>query len=206
MKDAEATEPSPLRRMSGRGCGFVFFLIMLVGASIWGAALGAFVYILDEAEAQIKELDTYRPKVGSRIYSIEDGYRGELLGEYNTEYRQLVNLNEMPLHLQKAFVATEDDKFYQHKGVRPDAIANAALFILRTGKLRGGSTITQQLVRDVEEATGVSREQTMARKAREAVVALQVEREFTKDEILELFLNKIFLGGSAYGVEAASRQ
>lgn len=206
MNEEQATEPSPLRRMSGRGCGFVFFLIMLVGASIWGAALGAFVYILDEAEAQIKELDTYRPKVGSRIYSIEDGYRGELLGEYNTEYRQLVNLNEMPLHLQKAFVATEDDKFYQHKGVRLDAIANAALFIMRTGKLRGGSTITQQLVRDVEEATGVSREQTMARKAREAVVALQVEREFTKDEILELFLNKIFLGGSAYGVEAASRQ
>ncbi len=206
MSESQTSDPTPIRRMQSRGCGFVFFLIMMVMAAGWGAALGVFVRYLGDAETQVVALDTYRPKVGSKIYSDEDGYRGELLGEYNIEYRQLVNLSEVPLHLQKAFIATEDDKFYHHKGVRPDAILNAALFILRTGRIRGGSTITQQLVRDVESVTGVSREQTLARKAREAIVALQVEREFTKDEILELFLNKSFLGGSAYGVEAASQQ
>jgi len=179
---------------------------MMVVAAVWGAALGRFVMYLDDAKSQVTALDEYRPKIGSKIYSSEDGYRGELLGEYNIEYRQLVNLSDIPLHLQKAFIGAEDDKFYQHKGVRPDAIVNAALFILRTGRMRGGSTITQQLVRDVESVTGVGREQTLERKLREAIVALQVEREFTKDEILELFLNKSFLGGSAYGVEAASQQ
>ena len=206
MSESEKTEPTPLRRMHSRGCGFVFFLFMMVVAAVWGAALGLFVKHLDDAKDQVVALDEYRPKVGSKIYSSEDGYRGELLGEYNIEYRQLVNLSDIPLYLQKAFIATEDDKFYQHKGVRPDAIVNAALHILRTGDIRGGSTITQQLVRDVETVTGVSREQTLERKMREAVVALQVEREFTKDEILELFLNKSFLGGSAYGVEAAAQQ
>jgi penicillin-binding protein 1A len=206
MSESENTEPTPFRRLQARGCGFVFFMFMMVVAAAWGAALGLFVKYLDDAETQVVALDTYRPKVGSKIYSSEDGFRGELLGEYNIEYRQLVNLSEIPLHLQKAFIATEDDKFYQHKGVRPDAILNAALFIIRTGRIRGGSTITQQLVRDVEAVTGVSREQTLARKGQEAIVALLVEREFTKDEILELFLNKSFLGGSAYGVEAAAQQ
>jgi penicillin-binding protein 1A len=206
MSESEITDPTPLRRMHSRGCGFVFFLFMMVVAAGWGAALGLFVWYLEDAKAQVVALDEYRPVVGSKIYSSEDGFRGELLGEYNIEYRQLVNLSDVPLHLQKAFIATEDHKFYQHKGVRPDAIVNAALYILRTGDIRGGSTITQQLVRDVETVTGVSREQTLERKLREAIVALQVEREFTKDEILELFLNKSFLGGSAYGVEAAAQQ
>lgn len=173
----------------------------MVVAALWGACLGAFVLMLEDAETRITALDRYRPNVGSRIYSSDD----EMLGEYNIEFRQLVNLNEIPLHLQKAIIATEDDIFYEHKGVRPDAIANAFLFILRTGKIRGGSTITQQIVRNVEEYTSVGMERTMTRKLREAVVALQVEREFTKDEILELYLNQLFLGASVYGVEAAAQ-
>ncbi|MFA6245122.1 MAG: PBP1A family penicillin-binding protein, partial [Candidatus Hydrogenedentales bacterium] len=198
---AETSSESRPRRRTRPGCGLIFFCIMMVVAAVWGACLGAFVLLLEDAETKITALDTYRPKVGSRIYSSDD----ELLGEYNIENRQLVNLNEMPLHLQKAFIATEDDIFFEHKGVRPDAIANAFLFILRTRKIRGGSTITQQLVRNVEEATTVGMERTMTRKLREAVVALQVEREFTKDEILELYLNQLFLGGGVYGVEAASQ-
>lgn len=198
---AEQSRKTKPRRRTRPGCGLIFFCFMMVVAAVWGACLGAFVLMLEEAETRITALDRYRPNVGSRIYSSDD----ELLGEYNIEFRQLVNLNEMPLHLQKAFIATEDDIFYEHKGVRPDAIANAFLFILRTGKIRGGSTITQQLVRNVEEYTTVGMERTMTRKLREAVVALQVEREFTKDEILELYLNQLFLGGSVYGVEAASQ-
>ena len=129
-----------------------------------------------------------------------------LLVEYTVEARQLVRLNEIPLHVQKAFIATEDHPFYVPKGVRPLAIVSALKDALRTGNVRGASTITMQIVRNITEVTGVSTERTMQRKIKEAFVALQLEREFTKDEILELYLNQIFLGGSANGVEAAAQQ
>ncbi len=189
------------KRPEGRGCAGIFFCLMLVAGSLWGAALGVFVWVLEDAKTAIAALEDFRPKVGSKIYS----WDGELLGEFSIEQRQLVPLSEMPLHLQKAFVATEDDKFYEHRGVRPDAIINAALYILRTGNTRGGSTITQQVVRNVEPLS-IGLERTMQRKIREAIVAFQVEREFTKDEILELYLNQIFLGISAHGVESAAQQ
>jgi len=174
---------------------------MLVAALVWGACLAIFVWILEDAKTTIQALETFRPKVGSKVFSAD----GELLGEFSIEHRQLVNLNEIPLHVQKAFVATEDDKFYDHKGVRPDAILNAALYIIQTGRTRGGSTITQQVVRNVEPLA-VGLERTLQRKIREAFIALQVERQFTKDEILEMYLNQIFLGISANGVQAAARQ
>ncbi|MBI4560111.1 MAG: PBP1A family penicillin-binding protein [Candidatus Hydrogenedentes bacterium] len=193
--------PPPAPRKPGRGCGGIFFVIMVACAAVWGAGLGGFVRLLDESQTTMAALDSVRPKIGSRVYSSD----AELLGEYTLEPRQLIRLNEMPLHLQKAFIATEDDTFYEHKGVRPDAILSALRDALRTGNLRGGSTITQQLVRNIE-ATRVGREQTLQRKLREAFIALQLERQYTKDEILELYLNQIFLGVSAFGVEAAAQQ
>jgi penicillin-binding protein 1A len=193
------SEKVPQRR--NRGCGFIFFFLMLVVGSLFGAGLGVFVWILEDAKTTIATLEEFRPKVGSKVYSSD----GELLGEFSVEQRQAIPLGEIPLHVQKAFVATEDDKFYVHKGVRPDAIANAALYTLRTRRTRGGSTITQQISRNVE-SLNVGQARTLWRKAREAIVALQIEREFSKDEILELYLNQIFLGISARGVEAASRQ
>jgi penicillin-binding protein 1A len=184
-----------------RGCAVIFFCLMLAAGAVYGAALGIFVWILDDAETTIEALEDFRPKLGSKVYSAD----GEQLGEFAIEQRQNIRLSEIPLHLQKAIVATEDDKFFQHKGVRPDAILNAAIYIIQTGRTRGGSTITQQVVRNVE-TLGIGLERTYWRKIREAIVALQVERRFTKDEILELYLNQIFLGISAYGVEAASHQ
>ena len=186
---------------AARGCGWVFFLGMLVVGSLWGAALGAFVGILDDAESTIEALEDFRPKIGSKIYSSD----GEILGEFTIEQRQLIRLSEIPLSLQKAVVAAEDALFYSHKGVRPDAILSAVLLKVQTGITRGGSTITQQVVRNVD-TLNVGLDVTIARKIREAIAALQVERRFTKDEILELYLNQIFLGISANGVEAASQQ
>ena len=185
-----------------RGCGGIFFMLMLVLAAGWGVGVGMFIWMLDDAKANIRAVDDFRPKVGSRIYSAD----GMLLGEYTTEARQLVRLSEIPLHVQKAFIATEDHPFYRHKGVRPLAILSALKDAVRTGNVRGASTITMQIVRNITEVTGVSTERTMDRKIKEAFVALQLEREFTKDEILELYLNQIFLGGSANGVEAAAQQ
>ncbi|MCC6142658.1 MAG: transglycosylase domain-containing protein, partial [Candidatus Hydrogenedentes bacterium] len=184
-----------------RGCGGVFFLFMLIMGAAWGAALGFFVSYLEDARSTISTLEEFRPKIGSKVFS----WDGELLGEFTIEQRQLIRLSDMPLHLQKAFIATEDDVFYDHKGVRIDAIVNAALDVLRKQRARGASTITMQVVRNVEPLD-VGTERTMTRKLREAVTALQVERRFTKDEILELYLNQIFLGISAYGVESASQQ
>ena len=193
-------EHRPRRR---RGCAGIFFAFLVIGGALAGACLGAFLWALDDAKTKITVLDRFRPKIGSKVYSDDGVLLGEFLSE---EARQLVNLSEMPLHLQKAFIATEDDKFYHHKGVRPDAILNALLYIVRTGNLRGGSTITQQLVRNIDPEKLVSREQTVRRKVQEALVALQVERQYTKDEILELYLNQVFFGISAWGVEAAAQQ
>jgi len=198
---AEGKHTPPTRDTVKRGCAGLFFFLMLVMGSLWGAGLGVFVWVLEDGKSTIATLEEFRPNIGSKVFSSD----GELLGQFTIEERQLVPLNEMPLHLIKAFVATEDHPFYEHKGVRPDAIINAAITGLRTGHFRGGSTITQQVVRNVKDLS-VGSERTIQRKIREAVVALQVEREFTKDEILELYLNQIFLGISAYGVEAASRQ
>ncbi len=184
-----------------RGCAWLFFTFMLIVGALWGSALGVFVWILDDAQNVISALETFRPKTGTKVYADT----GELLHTFTVEDRQLVPLSQIPLHVQKAFIATEDALFYSHKGVRPDAIISAFMYGLRTGRFRGGSTITQQVVRNVE-TLGVGQERSIKRKIREAIVALQVEREFTKDEILELYLNQVFLGINAYGVESASRQ
>lgn len=183
-----------------RGCGWLFFLLMLVVGATWGAALGAFVWIVDDAKSTITALEDFRPKIGSKVYSAD----GELLGEFSTDYRQLVRLSEMPINLLRAFIAREDATFYEHRGVRPQRLIAAVLAQLQGGR-GGGSTITQQVVRNVDDLN-VGKEVTYQRKLREIIVALQVERQFTKDEILELYLNQIFLGISANGVEAASQQ
>lgn len=193
-----AQTESPPRR---RGCAGLFFGFILVCGVVWGACLGAFVWVLQDTKNTIQVLETFRPKVGSKVFSAD----GELLGEFSIEQRQLVSLSEIPLHVQKAFLATEDDEFYEHKGVRPLAIVNAAVGALKGGRLRGASTITQQVVRTIEPLQ-VGQERTLKRKLREAVIAFQVERDFTKDEILELYLNQIFLGVSAHGVESAAQQ
>lgn len=198
-----ADELEQISSSGGRryGCAFLFFLLSLAVAAMWGGGLGVFVWIVSDADTTIRALEEFQPKIGSAVYASD----GEKLGEFAVEARRLVPLNEIPLHVQKAFIATEDDTFYEHKGVRPLAVVNAVLDAFRSGRLRGASTITQQTVRNIE-TTGVTTEQTVERKLREMVVAVQLEREYTKDEILEIYLNQIFLGVSAYGVESASWQ
>ena len=186
---------------AARGCGVLFLIGVLIVAAVWGGGLGWFVWQIEDTQTKIEALSDFQPKMGSKFYSSDE----VLLGEYSVESRRVMRLDEIPLRLQKAFIATEDDKFYEHRGVRPDAIANAFKYILETGKVRGGSTITQQMVRNVEKLP-VGQSRTVQRKLTEAVISLQVERRYTKDEILELYLNQLFLGGSAYGVEAASQQ
>ncbi len=199
-KDKSETPKKPAKRPK-RGCAWIFMSVILVVGAIWGAALGAFVWVVEDAKRQIPMLDTFRPKIGSRVYSAD----GKLMAEFTRESRQLVHLSEVPLHLVKAFIAVEDDTFYEHKGVRPLAVASAVRDSLMGKDVRGASTITQQVVRNIE-MTGVTKEKTIQRKINEAIMALQFERQFTKDEILEMYLNQIFLGISAWGIESAANQ
>ena len=123
----------------------------------------------------------------------------EIYGEIN---RNPVSINKVPLHVQRAFIAIEDERFYNHRGVDLKAIVRAAVDYYRSGEInQGGSTITQQVMR----MYFLSPEQTMQRKIREAVLALEFERRYSKSDVLELYLNRVYFGEGAYGVQSASK-
>ena len=127
---------------------------------------------------------------------------GKLIGEYGAERREPLAYDQLPPKLVQAFVAAEDDRFFEHPGVDWQGLLRAAIKLVLTGeKVQGGSTITMQLARNVF----LTPERSYERKIREILLALRIEREMSKEEILEIYLNKIFLGQRAYGVGAASR-
>lgn len=133
-----------------------------------------------------------------RVMSAE----GLLMAEFGTERRLAVRFDEIPPRVIEAFLAAEDERFMQHRGVDPVGLIRASVRLLQTGeRAQGGSTITMQLARNVF----LSSERTYTRKIREILLALQIEEELSKEEILELYLNKIFLGERAYGVAAAAQ-
>ncbi|SFF23522.1 penicillin-binding protein 1A [Fontimonas thermophila] len=132
-----------------------------------------------------------------RVYSRD----GKLLGEFGIERRALLRYDQLPPRLVEAFLAAEDDRFFDHPGVDWQGLVRAALKYAVTGeKTQGGSTITMQLARNVF----LTSERTFTRKFKEILLALRMERELSKQEILEIYLNKIFLGERAYGVGAAA--
>ena len=127
---------------------------------------------------------------------------GRMIGEVGERLRTPVDLEDVPELLRNAFLAAEDDRFFEHPGYDYQGLARAALkLVLTRSASQGGSTITQQLAREYY----VGRERTFVRKARELFLSRRLERELSKDEILELYLNKIFLGNRAYGVAAAAQ-
>jgi penicillin-binding protein 1A len=140
----------------------------------------------------------YRPSVSSKIY---DRYN-RMIGEIYIENRTLAPFDKIPRHVVNAFVAAEDANFFNHRGVDFTAIARAAVKDLLGGSFaQGGSTITQQTVKNLF----LTREKSISRKLKELILAYRMERKMSKEEILYLYLNQIYLGEGAYGVEAASR-
>lgn len=140
----------------------------------------------------------YRPSVSSKIY---DRYN-QMIGEIYIEKRTLAPYNKIPRHVINAFVAAEDANFFEHRGVDFTAIARAAIKDLLGGSFaQGGSTITQQTVKNLF----LTREKSISRKLKELILAYRMERKMSKEEILYLYLNQIYLGEGVYGVEAASR-
>ena len=142
----------------------------------------------------------HEPAVTTRIYAAD----GQLVREYFRENRVHVPLEAMPPHLVQAFISAEDQDFFDHVGISVTGLTRAAVANLRNGltgrRLQGGSTITQQLAKNLLLTNEVS----LLRKLREIVLALRIERDFEKEEILELYLNQIYLGRGAYGVASAS--
>jgi penicillin-binding protein 1A len=165
-----------------------------LGAGAVAAALAvAFVASLPDVRA----LDDYRPPLASVVVD----RHGLPIGEFASERRQLVALGDVPPHVVRAFLAAEDADFHSHPGIDVGAAARAFVANLRGGRIvQGGSTITQQLAK-----TLLLPERTLWRKAREAALALQIEWQLDKDEILEVYLNQIYLGSGAYGIAAGAR-
>ena len=169
---------------------------MLAVVFIIGA--GAAVYSIVSNLPEIDMLRDVRMQVPLRVYSQD----GSLIGEFGEKRRAPALIDEVPEQLIQAFVAAEDDRFYAHPGVDWQGLVRAAVSLARTGEKRqGGSTITMQVARNFF----LSREKTYMRKLNEIFLALKIERELTKNEILELYLNKIYLGQRAYGVGAAAQ-
>ena len=145
----------------------------------------------------VEEVRNVELQVPLRVYTAE----GELIDEFGEMRRTPIRLSDVPQSMQQAFIAAEDRRFYQHPGVDYQGITRAVWYLVRTGeKGPGGSTITMQLARNLF----LTSERTYLRKLREILLALRIERELDKQTILELYLNKIYLGQRAYGVSAAA--
>ena len=131
------------------------------------------------------------------------GDDGQLIATFGDLFGEPIHLRDMPRYLPEAVIATEDRRFYSHFGIDPVGLARAAFADLRAGHVvQGGSTITQQLAKNLF----LTNERTLARKIREILLALWLEHKFTKDQILEIYLNRVYLGAGAYGVDAAAHR
>lgn len=173
--------------------GIVFCAFILIGLGLL-----AFYFQLDRSLPSVQSLKNYRPPLVSTMYAAD----GSLMGEFYAERRYLVPLEKIPPHLIKAFLAAEDVRFYEHVGVDPMGIMRAFLKNIEAGEIvQGGSTITQQVVKSLL----LTPERTWIRKLKEAILAQRIDRWLSKDEILYLYLNQIYLGSGAYGVEAAAQ-
>ncbi|MBF0625820.1 MAG: PBP1A family penicillin-binding protein [Magnetococcales bacterium] len=170
-------------------------LLTMVGAGVYGYA------VYQRYAKDLPNLDSltyYQPNLVTRIYARDY----QLLGEFYVQRRRFVPLKDVPQTLINAFLAIEDSNFYSHHGIDPKALVRAFVSNVKAGRVvQGASTITQQ----VAKTFLLTNERTVKRKAKEFILALRIERRFSKNEILELYTNQIYLGAGAYGVGAAAR-
>jgi len=171
-------------------------LLALAAGGLTGI-IAAYQLNYSQAASEVAALATYRPSLVTRIYA-DDGKT--VIGEFALEKRIPLKYEEIPPVVKNSILAVEDVRFYDHMGIDPVRIIGAAWNDLTRKKVEGGSTLTQQLAKDLF----LTREQTLKRKVNEWMLALQIERYYTKNQIMELYVNHIFLGANSYGFEAAS--
>ena len=176
---------------------YVAAVLVLALVSVVGiAAIGAYYYVAPGLPP-VESLKDVRLQVPLRVYSRD----GRLLAEFGEQRRIPLAFDRFPDRVVNAFLAAEDDRFFEHPGVDYQGLVRAAWSLAMTGeRTQGGGTITMQVARNFF----LTREKTIARKVREIFLALRIERQLDKYEILTLYLNKIFLGQRAYGVGAAA--
>jgi penicillin-binding protein 1A len=183
-------------RRIGRFFGFLFATgtILFVLAA---AAIGVVIWHYEQDLPDYTQLRDYEPPVMSRVHAAD----GTLLAEYARERRLFVPASAIPPLVKQAFLSAEDKNFYSHPGIDPEGIARAVMSLVRGDRrIQGASTITQQVAKNFL----LTNEQTFDRKIREALLAFRIEAAYSKDKILELYLNQIFLGMNSYGVAAAA--
>lgn len=173
------------------------FIILTVFSIVTGIIGGFFYWMISDLPG-IRELEEYAPIESSQVYSAE----GELIAEFYLERRTFIPYYEIPEHVKKAFISVEDIRFYKHHGVDVIGIMRALYHDIRAGSIvQGGSTITQQLAKMLF----LKPDRSIKRKIKEAALSIQIEKHYTKDEILGLYLNQAYFGTRAYGIEAAAQ-
>lgn len=177
-------------------------LVLILG----GALTGVITYgVMARGLPKFRTLADYQPKVVTRVF----GQEGQLIGEFFRERRAVVPYRDLPPRIVQAFLASEDDRFFDHEGIDYWGVVRAAIANLRAGRVvQGGSTVTQQVAKSLiisAEGYRAGTARKLSRKVREAILARRLERNLSKEDILTLYLNQIFLGNQAYGVQAASQ-
>jgi penicillin-binding protein 1A len=188
---------APMRRSRRFKRKVLWVLLSLPAIGI--GMVGLAFWWLSHDLPSFRTITDYKPPLVTTVLARDN----QVLGYFYKEKRFLVRLQDMPEHLPKAFLAAEDSGFYKHDGIDPWAIVRAMLMNLKAGGIKqGGSTITQQVVKRLL----LTPEKSFERKIKEAMLSYRLENYLTKDEILTIYLNQIFLGSKAYGVEAAARE
>ena len=187
-------------RTNKRSEGFIATaLTLLIGLGVSGALLvGVALALIFPKLPDLDTLTDYRPKVPLRVLTTD----GVLIGEFGEERRRPVDITEVPLVMQQAILAAEDDRFYEHGGIDFMGVARALITnVTSGGRTQGASTITMQVARNFF----LTRDKTWTRKLYEVLLAYKIEGSLSKDEILELYINQIYLGQRAYGFQSASQ-
>jgi penicillin-binding protein 1A len=189
--------PAGERKHILRRFWFPAVILLALAAGGLTGIIAAYQLNYSQAASEVAALATYRPSIVTRIYA-DDGTT--VIGEFALEKRIPLKYDEIPANMKNAILAVEDARFYDHVGIDPIRIMGAAWKNLTSDRKEGGSTLTQQLAKNLF----LTKEQTLKRKVNEWVLALQIERYYTKNQIMELYANHIFVGANSYGVEAGA--
>ncbi len=194
--------PHPEQPLSPRSAGVWLLRALAIMAGLGLAGLASLLILVAITMAlaypnlpDISDLEDYHPKLPLRVYSVE----GDLIGEFGEEHRTLTPIAEIPAAMKNAILAVEDARFFQHGGIDYVGMVRAALANVGRSKSQGASTITMQVARNVY----LSSEKTFTRKIYEVLLTFKLEHTLSKDQILEIYMNQIFLGNRAYGFAAA---
>src|SRR6266853_1491047 len=191
LEEAVAVDSSR-KKLVGR---FVFGLLVLLSSLI--GAMGGLLLVYSTDLPQVEGLESYRPISTTELYDIQ----GRIIGSFALQRRVVASYDDFPKVLREGLVSTEDKDFFRHWGVNFWRIAGAAYRDFESGgKVQGASTLTMQLARNLF----LSPDRSFHRKIQEVLLAIQIERRFTKEQILTLYANEIYLGHGVYGFEAAS--